>query len=75
MEILKIIGDNFKDLLSIFGGVVFVASCIVGVTKNTKDNSFVGKIISLFDKVSVLQTEENKKLIDMARERIKEDEH
>lgn len=75
MDIIRFIIENGKTLLAIFGGVVFVASGIVGLTRGTKDDSVIRKILAVMDRLSIFQTEENKKLIEWAREKLKDEDN
>ena len=71
----KWIAENWSYLLSAFFGVIVVASIIVKLTPETKDNSILKKIIDLLDNLSVAKTDSDKKLIEMAKENLKEQEN
>jgi len=72
-DIFKWITEHWVDMLAGFGGVVLVASIIVGITPTTKDDTFIRKIINAFDKISFLQTEENKKYIEAGKKHLKDE--
>jgi hypothetical protein len=45
--------ENYEAVFAIVGAVVSVASMIVALTPSTKDDAFVGKVISVLEKFSV----------------------
>lgn len=64
---------NWPYILSIFCGVVVVASVIVKLTPTTKDDSVLGKIIAFLDHFSIVKTANDKKLIEIAKDNLKEE--
>lgn len=58
---------NWAYILSAFLGVIVVASIIVKLTPTTKDDSVMGKIVGVLDKLSIAKTANDKALIDMAK--------
>lgn len=73
MNIINWIITHWTDILAGFGGVVLIASIIVGLTPNTKDDSFMRKFINIFDKLSFLQTKENKEYIEAGKKHLKDE--
>ena len=73
MNIIEWIVKNWTNILAGFGGLVLVASIIVGITPSTKDDSIMRKIINAFDKLSFLQTKENKEYIDAGKKHLKDE--
>lgn len=70
----KWIVGNWEYIVSVFCGVVAVASIIVKITPTTKDDSVLGKILKILDHFSIVKTANDKKLIEIAKENIKEGE-
>ena len=62
---------HWTDILAGLGGVVLVSSIIVGLTPTTKDDSFMHKVLGIFDKLSFLQTKENKEYIEAGKKHLK----
>lgn len=73
MNIINWIITHWTDILAGFGGAVLLASIIVGLTPNTKDDSIMRKIINAFDKLSFLQTKENKEYIEAGKKHLKDE--
>lgn len=70
-DIITWIVTHWVDILAGFGGVVLLASIICGLTPNTKDDAFMHKVIGIFDKLSFLQTKENKEYIEAGKKHLK----
>lgn len=70
----KWIVGNWEYIVSVFCGIVAVASIIVKITPTTKDDSVLGKILKILDHFSIVKTANDKKLIEIAKENIKEGE-
>ena len=49
-------------------GLIIVASLIVKMTPSTKDDGFIAKVVYWLDKLSVCQSQRNKKLLEIAEE-------
>jgi len=47
MVVIEYIKTHYADILAIIGGVVAVASAIVKITPSTKDDTVLGKIVSV----------------------------
>lgn len=62
--------QNLPYILSGILGVIVVASIIVKLTPNTKDNDVLGNIIGFLDKFSIAKTANDKELIRIAKENI-----
>lgn len=73
MNFFNWIVEHWTDILAGFGGVVLLASIIVGLTPTTKDDTFLRKIINAFDKLSFLQTKENKEYIEAGKKHLKDE--
>ena len=67
--------ENWAYILSAFFGVIVVASIIVKLTPNTKDDSVLGKIVGILDKLSIAKTANDKALIDMAKSYLPSDQN
>ena len=63
---------NWSYILSAFFGVVVVASIIVKLTPTTKDDSILGKVIAFIDHFSLAKTANDKELINIAKDNLKE---
>ena len=63
--------EHWQDILAIYGGIVAVATVIVKLTPNTKDNEILDKIIKFLDKFSVCFTKEDAEKIAKAAKSIK----
>lgn len=55
---------NFENILAIIGGVVAVATAIVAITPSTKDNEILTKIVNVLEKLSLLNTKDNKEILN-----------
>ena len=73
-DIFKWFAEHWTDILAGFGGAVLFASIIVGLTPTTKDDTFLRKIINAFDKLSFLQTKENKEFIEAGKKHLKDED-
>lgn len=73
MNFFEWIVKHWADILAGFGGLVLFASIIVGLTPTTKDDTFLRKIINAFDKLSFLQTKENKEYIEAGKKHLKDE--
>ena len=73
MNFFEWIVKHWADILAGFGGLVLLASIIVGLTPTTKDDNFLRKIINAFDKLSFLQTKENKEYIEAGKKHLKDE--
>lgn len=72
-DIFKFIVEHWEEILAGFGGLVLVSSIIVGITPSTKDDGVVRKIINFLDKLSFLQTKENKEYIEAGKKHLKDE--
>lgn len=63
--------EHWADLLTIYGGIVAVATIIVKLTPNTKDNEILDKIIKFLDKFSTVFTKEDAEKIAKATKKSK----
>ena len=63
--------EHWQDILAIYGGIVAVATVIVKLTPNTKDNEILDKIIKILDKFSVCFTKEDAEKLAKAAKSIK----
>ena len=68
MNIINWIISNWAYILSGICGVIVVASIVVKLTPTTKDDSFMGKVISFIDHFSIVKTANDKKMIEIAKE-------
>lgn len=68
MNIITWIVTNWAYILSALFGVVVVASIIVRLTPNEKDDAIVTKIVNVLDHFSVAKTENDKKMIEIAKD-------
>ena len=68
MNFWEWIKANYPYIGTICLGVIIVASIIVKWTPSTKDNGFIAKLVGILDKLSVCQTQRNKKLLEIAEE-------
>lgn len=53
-KIMEWIIAHYQDVLAVIGGLVSVATIIVGLTPTTKDDEILGKIVRILDTLSVL---------------------
>ena len=63
---------HYDDILAIIGGIVSIATIIVKLTPSTKDDEILNKIINVLSKLSIINTKEDTKIIEEAKE-FKED--
>ena len=63
--------EHWADLLAIYGAIVAVATVIVKLTTNTKDNEILDKIIKFLDKFSTVFTKEDAEKLAKAAKSIK----
>ena len=75
MNFWQWIAANWSYILSAFLGVVVVASIIVKLTPSTKDDSVMGKIVNILDKLSVAKTANDKAMIEMAKSYLPSDQN
>lgn len=52
-EIISWFTANYSSLLAIFGSIVAIASVVVKLTPNTKDDEWFNKIVSILEKFSL----------------------
>ena len=62
-EIISFIQNHYDELLAILGSVVTIATIIVGLTPNTKDNEILNKINNIIEKFRLLNNKENKSIL------------
>lgn len=65
---------NWAYILSGILGVIVVASIVVKLTPTTKDDSIMGKIVGVLDKLSIAKTANDKALIEMAKSYLPSDQ-
>lgn len=53
MSIINWVTSHYQDISAIFGQIVALASAIVLITPTTKDDAFLGKVISMIEKLSI----------------------
>jgi len=51
---MNLILNHLSDVPAIFGALVALATVIVGITPNTKDDEILGKIVRVLDVLSIL---------------------
>ncbi len=71
-EIIAFLKLHYDDILAIIGGIVSIATIIVKLTPSTKDDEILNKIINVLSKLSIINTKEDTKIIEEAKE-FKED--
>lgn len=71
-EIITFLKLHYDDILAIIGGIVSIATIIVKLTPSTKDDEILNKIINVLSKLSIINTKEDTKIIEEAKE-FKED--
>lgn len=71
-EIIAFLKLHYDDILAIIGGIVSIATIIVKLTPSTKDDEILNKIINILSKLSIINTKEDTKIIEEAKE-FKED--
>ena len=59
---------HYDDILAIIGGIVSIATIIVKLTPSTKDDEILNKIINVLSKLSIINTKEDTKIIEEAKE-------
>ena len=72
LEIMTFLKLHYDDILAIIGGIVSIATIIVKLTPSTKDDEILNKIINVLSKLSIINTKEDTKIIEEAKE-FKED--
>ena len=65
---------NWAYILSGILGVIVVASIVVKLTPTIKDDSVLGKIVGVLDKLSIAKTANDKALIEMAKSYLPSDQ-
>lgn len=65
---------NWAYILSGILGVIVVASIVVKLTPTTKDDSVMGKIVGVLDRLSIAKTANDKALIEMAKSYLPSDQ-
>ncbi len=70
MDLINWIMQNYQTILSIFFGVVFVASVIVRLTPTTKDDTALRSIVSFLDNFSVVKTADDKEVLERAKKHL-----
>lgn len=65
--LIEFVKSNWSYILSSFFGVIALASIIVKITPNKKDDEVLGKILSFLDHISIAKTDRDKELIDLAK--------
>ena len=69
---IDFIKANWSYICTGLFGLVVVASVIVKMTPNTKDEGVLAKIVSILDHFSVAKTARDKKLIEVAEDVLNE---
>lgn len=59
---------HYNDILAIIGGIVSIATIIVKLTPSTKDDEILNKVINVLSKLSIINTKEDTKIIEEAKE-------
>lgn len=67
-EIITFLKLHYDDILAIIGGIVSIATIIVKLTPSTKDDEILNKIINILSKLSIINTKEDTKIIEEAKE-------
>ena len=70
-DLINWIITHIGDICTVICSVILLCSLIVKLTPSTKDNEFLGKIISFLDRFSIAQTADNRKYIEDAKRNIK----
>lgn len=65
---IDFIKENWSYILSGILALIAVASAIVKMTPNTKDDSFLSKVVNFLDNFSIAKTARDKKLIEVAQD-------
>lgn len=73
MDIITWIISNWAYILSGFLGLIIVASIVVKLTPNEKDDAFLTGLVNFLDRFSLVKTENDKKMIEIAKEYLKKD--
>ena len=68
LEIITFLKLHYDDILAIIGGIVSIATIIVKLTPSTKDDEILNKIINVLSKLSIINTKEDTKIIEEAKE-------
>lgn len=66
--------ENWPYILSGLLGVIVVASIVVKLTPTTKDDSILGKIVGILDKISIAKTANDKAMINIAKSYLPSDQ-
>lgn len=69
---IEFIKQNWPYILSGICGLIVVASVVVKLTPNTKDDGIVAKIIKVLDYFSIVKTARDKKMISFAEDILNE---
>ena len=72
LELIAFLKLHYDDILAVIGGIVSIATIIVKLTPSTKDDEILNKIINVLSKLSIINTKEDTKIIEEAKE-FKED--
>lgn len=64
MNIVNFIRDNWDSFVAVFGGLVTVATVIVGLTPTSKDNKILDYIVKFFNTFSVVNPKEDQDIIE-----------
>ena len=65
---------NWSYILSGLLGAIVVASIVVKLTPTTKDDSVLGKIVGILDKISIAKTANDKAMINIAKSYLPSDQ-
>jgi len=71
---INFIKENWSFICTGLFTLVVLASVIVKLTPNTKDDGIVSKIINFLDHFSIAKTERDKELIKIGKDVIEEEE-
>jgi hypothetical protein len=66
-EIINFFQNHYDELLAILGCIVSIATVIVKLTPNTKDDAILTKIINLLEKFSLVNSKANQDIIDNSK--------
>lgn len=66
--------ENWSYILSGLLGAIVVASIVVKLTPTTKDDSVLGKIVGILDKISIAKTANDKAMINIAKSYLPSDQ-
>ncbi len=70
-KIINFIISNFEGFSVIFSSVVLAATTIIKITPSTKDDFIWDKIISFIEKLSLINTKDNQKILDRVKNKYK----